>query len=139
MSLTDEELYEGFTKDQVERYEKEVNEKYDPKMVQESKRRLGKMSKEQWQSIKTDGDEVTRLLATLADRQPDDPEVQAAIAQHHAWIENFYPAPADVYRGLGSMYTDHDEFRQHYENFRPGLAEFLQAAMTYYADHTLSQ
>lgn len=138
MSLTDEELYEGFTKEQIERYEREVNEQYDPELVAESKRRVGKMSKEQWQAIKADGDEVTRLIASLADREPNDPEVQAAIARHHAWIENFYPASADVYRGLGSLYTGNDEFRQTYDKYRPGLADFMQAAMTYYADNSLS-
>jgi len=30
MTLTDEELYEGFTKEQRERYEREANELYDP-------------------------------------------------------------------------------------------------------------
>jgi DNA-binding transcriptional MerR regulator len=138
MSLTDEELYEGFTKEQIERYEKEVNEQYDPAMVAESKRRIGKMSKAQWQAIKADGDDVTRLIAALADREPGDPEVQAAIARHHAWIENFYPASADVYRGLGRLYTTNDEFRQTYDKYSPGLADFMQAAMVYYADNSLS-
>ena len=137
MSLTDEELYEGFTQEQVERYEKEVEDQYDPELVKESKRRIGKMSKAQWQGIKTDGDEVTRLIASLADREPSDPAVQAAIARHHAWIENFYPAAADVYRGLGSLYTGNDEFRQNYDKYRRGLTNFMQAAMTYYADNTL--
>ena len=30
MTLTDEELYEGFTKEQIERYKREVREMYDP-------------------------------------------------------------------------------------------------------------
>jgi hypothetical protein len=56
-----------FTKGQIERYEKEVAEKYDHKLVQESKRRIGNMSITQWQAIKTDGDEITRLIASVAD------------------------------------------------------------------------
>lgn len=138
MSMTDEELYEGFTQEQIERYEREVQDKYDPELVQESKRRLGKMSKEQWQSVKAEGDEVTRMIAELADRAPVDGEVQALIARHHAWIENFYPASAGVYRGLGHMYAEHEEFRVFYEKFRPGLADFMQAAMTYFADNKLT-
>ena len=138
MSLIDKELYEGFTQQQIERYEKEVDEQYDPKLVKESRRRIGKMSKAQWQGIKDDGDGVTRLIASLADRAPDDAEVQAAIARHHAWIENFYPAAADVYRGLGCLYSENDEFRQTYDKFRPGLADFMKEAMTYFAEHTLS-
>lgn len=138
MSLTDEELYEGFTPEQVERYEKEVEAQYDPELVKESKRRIGKMSKAQWQGIKADGDDVTRLIASLADREPDDLEVQAAIARHHGWIENFYPASADVYRGLSQLYTENDEFRQTYDKYRPGLADFMKAAMMHYADNNLA-
>ena len=33
MSLTDEELYEGLPKEQVERWKREVDERYDPKLV----------------------------------------------------------------------------------------------------------
>ena len=48
MSLTDEELYEGLPKEQVERWKREVDERYDPKLVAESNRRVHAMSKEQW-------------------------------------------------------------------------------------------
>ena len=76
-------------------------------------------------------------IADLMDRAPDDPQVQQQIARHHAWIERFYPAPAEVYRGLGRLYVEHEEFRAFYEKYRPGLASFMQAAMAYYPEHTL--
>ncbi len=139
MMMTDAELYEGFTKEQIERYEREVAEKFNPQRVQESKRRIGKMSKAQWQGVKAEGDAVTQLIADLADRAPEDPEVQTLIARHHAWIENFYPASADVYRGLGQMYAEHEEFKASYEKFRPGLADFMKVAIAYYADNTLAE
>ena len=138
MTLTDEELYEGFTPEQVERYNREAQEMYDPELVRESWKRIRNMSKEQWQAVKDEGDQVTRLIAELADRAPDDPAVQGLIARHHAWIERFYPASAEVYRGLGQGYASHPEFRATYDKYRPGLADFLQAAMAYYAEHTLS-
>ncbi|MCB0155558.1 MAG: MerR family transcriptional regulator [Anaerolineae bacterium] len=137
--MTDEELYEGFTPEQIERYQREVNERYDPELVRISKERLGKMNKAQWQALKTEGETVTRLLAQVADHSPDDPAVQQLIARHHAMIEQFYPASAELYRGLGQLYVEHDEFRAHYEQFRPGLADFMRAAMVHYADHVLAQ
>ena len=137
MEMTDAELYEGFTPEQIERYEREVNERYDPVLVEESKRRLRKMSKAQWQAVKQESDDITRAIAALADKAPGDPAVQKLIAQHHAWIENFYPASAEVYRGLGQLYASHPEFRAHYDQYRPDLADFMQAAMAYYADHSL--
>jgi DNA-binding transcriptional MerR regulator len=137
MALTDEELYEGFTKEQIERYKREAREMYDPALVEESERRVGRMSKAQWEAVKAEGDEVTRSLAALMDRAPDDAEVQALIARHHAWIEQFYPASAEVYRGLGQLYVGHPEFRAFYDRYQPGLADFVAAAMGHYADEVL--
>ena len=140
VNLTDEELYEGFTSEQIERYQREVRERYDPALVQESERRVRGMSTGQWQAVKEEGGAVAQQLADLMmDLAPDAPEVQARVARHHAWIENFYPASAEVYRGLGQLCAEHEEFRAFYDKFCPGLADFMQAAMTYYADHTLNE
>jgi DNA-binding transcriptional MerR regulator len=138
MEMTDEELYGGFTQEEIERYKREAREMYDPALVEESERRVRRMSRAQWQSVKEEGDEITRAEAGLMDRAPNDPDVQKLMARHHAWIEHFYPASAEVFRGLGQLYTGHVEFRKHYDRYRPGLADFLQAAMAYYADHTLA-
>ena len=136
MTLTDAELYEGFSQEQVERYRREARERWGD-VVEESEGRVRAMSRAQWQAVKEEGDQVTRALAALMDRAPGDPEVQGYIARHHAWIEHFYPAPAEVYRGLGQGYVEHEEFRKFYDQYRPGLAGFMQAAMACYADHEL--
>lgn len=135
--LTEDELYEGFSKEQIERYKAEVREKYDPALVKESEKRIGKMSKQQWQAVKAEGEEVAREIAQLMDLSPDSEKIQQLIARHHAWIENFYTASAEVYRGLGEMYVENGEFREYYEKFRPGLAEFMKSAMAFYAENTL--
>lgn len=137
--MTDEELYEGFSKEQRERYQREVRERYDPALVEESEKRVRKMTRSQWAAVKSEGDDVTRSLAALMDRDPGDAEVQQLIARHHAWIEQFYPADACVYAGLGQLYTENAEFRAFYDKYRVGLAGFMKAAMTHYADHTLSK
>jgi DNA-binding transcriptional MerR regulator len=137
MELTDEELYEGLTKEQAERYPRQARERYDPKLVEETERRIRKLSKAQWQAIKQEGDEITRALAGLMDRPPEDAEVQRWVAKQHAWIEHFYPAPAELYRNLGQGYADDPEFRATYDRYRPGLADFLHAAIDYYCDHSL--
>jgi DNA-binding transcriptional MerR regulator len=138
MPMTDEELYEGFTPEQIERYTREANELYDPKIVAESNRRVRNMSKAQWQAVKDEGGAIAQQLADLMDKPPSDATVQAAIARHYAWVDNFWHPTAESYRGLGQGYADHPEFRAFYEKVRPGLADFLCAAMSYYADHTLA-
>jgi DNA-binding transcriptional MerR regulator len=135
--LTDEELYEGLGKEKGERYEREAMQLYDPKIVSETNRKIRALSKEQWNAIKQEGDEITRQLAALMDHEPGSPEVQTAVARHHAWIEHFYPAPAELYRGLGEGYAANDGFRATYDRYRVGLADFLHLAMSIYADRSL--
>ena len=137
MPLTDEELYEGFTKEQAERYRSEARQLYDPALVEESERRVRRMSKEQWKALKEEGEALNLQLAGLMDRSPEDPQVQEAIARHHAMIENFYPVSAEMYRGLGQLYVENPEFCAYYEKYRSGMADFMQAAMSYYSQNTL--
>jgi DNA-binding transcriptional MerR regulator len=138
MSLTDEELYEGLPKETVDRWKREVDERYDPKLVAESNRRVHAMGKEQWNAVKAEGDAISRRMAELMGRAPGDPEVQVTIARQHAWIENFYPCSADVFTGLGQLYAENPEFRANYDKVRPGLADFMRDTMAYYAEHTLA-
>ncbi len=138
MTLTDEELYEGFSEEQIERYNKEVDEKYDPELVKTSRQRMSKMSRSEWLETKDEGDAITRELADLIGKaSPDSKEVQVIIKRHHEWIEKFYPANAGTYKGLGKTYTENPEFRAFYDKYKTGLAKFLCAAMEYYADNQL--
>lgn len=139
MTLTDEELYEGFTPEEIEQVKREARAMYDPVLVEESEQRVKKMGRAEWKAVSAEGEAVTTGLAALADRDPGDAEVQELIARHHAWIENFYPCSAEVYRGLGRGYVEHPKFRAFYEKYRPGLADFMSAAMNHYADQVLDK
>jgi DNA-binding transcriptional MerR regulator len=137
--MKDEELYEGFTQEQIARYKREVRERYDPKLVAESERRVRDMSRAQWHELKAEDETVTRALAALMDKAPGHLAVQQLIARHHAMMEQFYPVSAEIYRGLGQLYVEHQEFRAYYEGYRPGLADFMAAAIAHYAEHTLAE
>ncbi len=139
MSLTDADLYEGFSQEQIERYKQEARQRYDVKIVEESEQRVRKLSKQQWAAIKAEGDAVTKQIAGLMDKPIGDPRVQKAIARHHAWVGNFYTVTPEIYRGLGQLYVEHPEFRANYDKQRKDMADFMQAAMTYYCDHTLAK
>ena len=122
----------------TDQWRREAREKYGADVVEASEQRARQMSKEAWNALKAEGDAVTRGLAALMERDPGDPEVQALIARHYAWVDHFWHPTAEAYRGLGQLYVENDEFRAQYDAYRPGLADFMQAAMNYYADHTLT-
>ena len=139
MSMTDEELYEGFAPETAARYRREAREMYGDEVVEASERKARSMSKAEWQAIGAESEAIHQALAPLvATHAPDAPEVQALVARHHAWIEHFYPAPAEVYTHLAQTYTDHPEFRAFYEKIADGMAGFLAEAMRVYAERNLS-
>jgi DNA-binding transcriptional MerR regulator len=135
--MKDEELYKGFTPEQAKRYRREAAETYGEERVKSTEDRIRGWGNQKWAAVKAEMGAATEAIAALMDRDPGDPQVQAQVARHHAVIENFYPAPAEVYGGLAQTYSDHPEFRAFYEKIRPGLADFMRAAMEYYIEHNL--
>lgn len=135
--MKDEELYKGFTPEQAKRYRREAAQSYGEERVKSTEDRIRGWGNEKWEVVKAEMGAATEAIAALMGRDPGDPEVQAQVARHHAVIEQFYPAPAEVYAGLAMTYTDHPEFRAFYEKIRPGLADFMRAGMEYYVEHHL--
>ncbi len=138
MPLTDAELYEGFTNAEILEMKQEVQERYDPELIDISNKNVRNMSKTQFQNVKEEGENIAKEMAGLMDQGVASPEVRVLVARHYALNEQFYPTSAEMYRGLGQMYTQDDRFRVYYDKYRVGLADFMAAAMTYYAEHTLS-
>ncbi len=138
MGLSDEELFAAFTPEQAENHRKQARERWGEEQVALTEERLKQLSKDQWDRVQEDGGLIAAQLASLMAWEHDHPEVQRAVARHHAWIENFYPASAEVYRGLAQMYAEHPEFRAYYDGFAEGLAVFMHKAMTFYAESELS-
>lgn len=134
--LTDAELYEGFSQEQIDEYTSEASQRW-PDQYAESNRRVRNMSREQWQAIKQEGDAVTRGLAALMGSDPAGAEVQALVARHYAWVAQFWTPNAEAYLGLGRMYVEDTRFRANYDKYRVGLADFLCAAIEIYAQKNL--
>jgi DNA-binding transcriptional MerR regulator len=134
--VTDADLYGGFTPEQAERYNREAKEKYGD-MYDISQKRAREMTKGQWKALGEEGEDISKSMAAFIGTDPGRPEVQALIHRHHAWIENFYPCSAEIYRGLAELYVGNPEFRAHYDRFALGLADFFQAAMLVYAEKIL--
>lgn len=135
MKMDDKNLYEGFDKETIDRWNREVEEKYDPEIVAESRRNVNRMSKAQFDAVKNRGEEVTREIAARMALGADSEEVQKWIREHHRWIENFYACSPEMYRGLGQLYIQNPEFTEYYETIQSGLAAFMAEAVTVYADN----
>lgn len=137
--ITDEDLYAGFSKEQKERYDKEAREKYGDKAVDDSIKKAKGMTKEQFEKSKVEGEAIGKDLAGLMEsHKSESDEVQAVVARHYEWVKLFWTPNQEAYKGLGDLYVSNPEFKAFYDNYKPGLAEFLKAGMIYYADKNLS-
>jgi DNA-binding transcriptional MerR regulator len=133
-----EELFEGFDADRQRRYEEELVERYGPQAqerIDESWRRVGRMSKEDAARVSADLAERDAEYAALLDAgvPPEDERVQRVTARHYAWVDQFWHPDAEAFAGLGDLYVDHPDFKARYDAVRPGLAEYVRDAMAVYA------
>ena len=97
------------------------------------------MSKAQWQAVKAGRRRSDPRMAALDRRPPATRRYRPRSPGTTPGSRTSTPASAEVYRGLGQLYTENPEFRANYDKYRTGLADFMQAAMAYYADHTLAK
>lgn len=134
--MSDHDIYEGFTPEQASEYRKEAAERWGEDEVRSSENRIKKMSKEQWNAVKAEGDAITQKLAEFMNNglEPASPEVQECIARWHKFLENFYPVSEERLRGLGEMYVADERFKAFYEKYAKGLAEFKNKAIQIYCD-----
>ncbi|MGD9954711.1 MAG: TipAS antibiotic-recognition domain-containing protein, partial [Candidatus Nanopelagicales bacterium] len=119
----------------VERYGPQVQEKID-----ESWRRVGTVTKADVAAVNEEYAAIGRRLVPLIDSgaAPDDPRVQAVIADHYAIVARFWTPDAESYAGLGDLYVDSPDFRKRYDAEHPRMAEFLRDAMAAYAIASLA-
>ncbi len=135
--LSDQEMYEGFTPEQAKAYRKEASQKWGKGEVKATENRIKKMSKEQWNEVKAQGEAIIKKLAELmaAGEDPSSKPVQECIARWHKHLGNFYPVSEARLRGLGEMYVADERFTAHYDKHHKGLAQFKNKAIQIYCDN----
>ena len=86
---SDEEYYKGFSPEEkaaFDQYEKEALETYDPVLVKQVNDKAKRWSKEKWDSLKWEGNELSKSLATLMGTPVDHPDVQQLLhGIMHIW------------------------------------------------------
>ncbi len=135
--LSDEELYEGFEKAEIEEMKAEASDRWGgTEACRESQKRVAKMTKEGWAKVKEEGDDIERASAAgfLGGLAPESPEAMLLMERKAAWLRHFYEPTAEIFRGLGQMYAADARFRRTYDRYAPGLSDWLKRAMATYAD-----
>lgn len=132
-SLTPEERFEVFGSFVPEEHESEATERWGgAPAFEESQRRVGKYTKEDWLRIKAAGDELSGALvrAMTSGLPPTGEQAMHLAEQHRQHISRwFYDCSYEVHRGLGEMYVADSRFTAHYDQLAPGLAVYLRDAI----------
>ena len=133
-TMTDKDYFEGFDESQ---YEEETRERWGhTPQYAESQKKWTSYSKEQKDAIKAEGGRITvRMVSENPNAKPDDPDVQAAVGDYLAYINNyFYSCDVEFLRNLADMWVEDPRFAVNYERIREGGAEFVRKAVHYYCD-----
>ncbi|MGW5345573.1 MerR family transcriptional regulator [Streptomyces sp. NPDC004050] len=133
INLTPEEKFEVFGDADPDQYAEEVEQRWGgTDAYKESQRRAASYTKEDWQRIQAEGEDLNRRLAALLDSgaAADSEEAMDLAEEHRAAIErNHYTCPYEMHTCLGEMFVSDERFTAHYDSVRPGLAVFLRDAI----------
>jgi MerR family transcriptional regulator, thiopeptide resistance regulator len=130
--LTPEERLEVFGEFRPEDHAEEAEQRWgETEAYKESNRRVSGYTKEDWQQLKTEEEEIrARLAATFeAGLAPESDEAMAAVEAHRGHISRwFYECSNEMHRGLTEMYVSDERFRSQYDKQAPGLALYIKKA-----------
>ncbi|MHB1133047.1 MAG: TipAS antibiotic-recognition domain-containing protein, partial [Chloroflexota bacterium] len=138
--VSDEEMFGGFDKKQMEEYREEASTRWGKEVVDQSYRRVAKFSKEDWARIGVESQAINEGMTELMGSDPGAAPAQELIGRWFKLInDNYYDCSPEIFRGLGDGYVSDSRFTAFYDKYRPGLAEFMRAAMHVFADRLEAQ
>jgi DNA-binding transcriptional MerR regulator len=131
-NMQDKDLYLGFSEEKQKEYEKEVQEKYGDEPLNISIKRWNSLTKEQQKEMIAKGNQFHHKIADAMPLGFDSPEVMELMRQYWENMQFFYAVSLEHFERLGHMYNQDPAFQATYETVKPGLAAFMEKAITYF-------
>lgn len=117
-TMSNAELYKGFSAEKQAEYEAWLVERHGPKMqesIQKSRRRLDQLPKVGREAQMAELKDIEEALAEACRRgiDPESGALDTLLRQHRAWVAMMWdrPCPPEAYAGLADMYLAHPDFR----------------------------
>ena len=137
--MSDQEKFEGFKKELVEKneqkYGKEVREKYGDEVVDQSNAKMMGLTEEQYTHMQKLGEKINLLLEeAVKNHEYVEDEIGEQVALlHKEWLSYTWPTySTQAHRGLVQMYVLDERFKAYYDKNVEGCAEFLKQAVEYH-------
>lgn len=132
IEMSDKDFYSGFDEEKQKEYAVEAERRWGEQAAQ-SQKRWNAYTREEKNSILAEMQAISSNIAAHMDESPESPEIQQWIDRWYQHINRFfYPCSLEIFEQLGHGYVDDPEFTATYEKIRPGMAAFMDQAMTHY-------
>ncbi|MBC9726729.1 MerR family transcriptional regulator [Streptomyces sp. TRM68367] len=133
INLTPEEKFEVFGDFDPDQYEDEVRERWgNTDAYRQSQQRAASYTKEDWQRIQNEADELTRRFVALmeAGEAADSEAAMDAAEEHRRGIaRNHYDCGYEMHTCLAEMYVNDERFTHNIDKAKPGLAAYMREAI----------
>jgi MerR family transcriptional regulator, thiopeptide resistance regulator len=127
--MGEKEMFEVFGDFDPSEHETEVKERWgETDAHNESARRTGRYTNEDWTRFKAESDEVNADMAALMDDgvAPCDTRAMDTVERHRMLIDRwFYPCSPEMHAQLGQMYVADPRFATNYETIHRGMAQYV--------------
>lgn len=130
--MDNRQLFEGFSDEQQEEYEKEAMQIYDPETVKASNRRWKSYSAAEKQRIGEEGNAVYQEFLDAMAKGPASQEAQAAVEHWRRHMSYFWTPNEEQLLGLANGYNEDPRFKEKFDRIDPGLAAFIREAVRVY-------
>lgn len=137
-TMTIEEKFNGFKKEDLIKYENQAVEKYGKDTIEESKNRQSGRE----EIVTEEFNEVFRSMAKLKDENVDvaEKEVQSKVEDlYNNMNEYAFDCSIEVFSYIGKGYVHNPEFKKNIDKFGEGVAEYTSKAIEKYCSDRLNK
>ena len=137
-TMTIEEKFNGFKKEDLNKYENQAVENYGKDTIEESKKRQSGRE----EIVTEEFNEVFRSMAKFKDENVDvaEKEVQSKVEDlYNNMNEYAFDCSIEVFSYIGKGYVHNPEFKKNIDKFGEGVAEYTSKAIVKYCSDRLNK
>ena len=137
-TMTIEEKFNGFKKEDLNKYENQAVEKYGKDTIEESKKRQSGRE----EIVTEEFNEVFRSMAKFKDENVDvaEKEVQSKVEDlYNNMNEYAFDCSIEVFSYIGKGYVHNPEFKKNIDKFGESVAEYTSKAIAKYCSDRLNK
>ena len=130
--MSKKSLFEAFSEEQQEKYQKEAEQMYDPTIVKASNKKWKAYTAEDKHHIADEGNAAYEAIAAAIPLGATSPQAQAGVELWRKHIDYFWTPNLEQLVGLTELYNSDPRFKANFDKIDPRLVEFMREAVGVY-------